>query len=165
MKKEQSNIAYIDAANLYNGIVSQKWKLDYKRFRIWLSEKYGVKLAYLFIGLVPKNKNLYTKLQEDGYTLVYKEVIYDGAGKPKGNCDADMVLSATRDYYENKFGKAVIVTSDGDYASLIKFLNDGGKLETVLSPAVEKKCSILIKRTGVPITYLNQVKNRLVARP
>ena len=164
MKKEQSNIAYIDAANLYNGIVSQKWKLDYKRFRIWLSEKYGVKLAYLFIGLVPKNKNLYTKLQEDGYTLVYKEVIYDGAGKPKGNCDADLVLSATRDYYENKFGKAIIVTSDGDYASLIKFLNDGGKLETVLSPAVEKKCSILIKRTGVSITYLNQVKDRLVAK-
>ncbi len=103
MKREQSNIAYIDAANLHKGIGSQKWKLDYKRFRIWLSEKYGVRLAYLFIGMMPENKNLYTRLQESGYTLVFKEVIYDGDGKPKGNCDADLVLATTRDYYENKF--------------------------------------------------------------
>jgi hypothetical protein len=99
MIPKDNNFAYIDGANLHNGVNSLGWELDYKKFRVWLSEKYGVKTAYLFIGLIPKYKELYKHLQESGFTLVFKEVVYDGDGKPKGNCDADMVLQATRDAY------------------------------------------------------------------
>ncbi|MBU4369957.1 hypothetical protein KKG58_04350 [Patescibacteria group bacterium] len=91
MKKQENNYAYIDGANLHKGIKELGWKLDYKRFRIWLSEKYGVVRAYIFIGLISKYKDLYTYLQESGFTLIFKEVVYDGSGKPKGNCDADLV--------------------------------------------------------------------------
>ncbi len=159
--KEKNNIAYIDAANLYNGIKSLGWELDYARFRIWLSEKYLVKRAYLFIGLVPKYNDLYTHLQEAGFTLVFKETTYDGEGKIKGNCDADLVLQATRDFYENNLEKAIITASDGDYSGLVKFLNEKNKIMVILSPANEKKCSILLKRTGVPITYLNDKRSIL----
>lgn len=159
--KEKNNIAYIDADNLYNGIRSLGWEFDYARFRIWLSEKYLVKRAYLFIGLVPKYKDLYTHLQEAGFTLVFKETTYDGEGNIKGNCDADLVLQATRDYYENNLEKAIITASDGDYAGLVKFLNEKNKIMVILSPANEKKCSILLKRTGVPITYLNDKRSIL----
>ncbi len=151
----KNNIAYIDAANLHNGIESLGWELDYSRFRVWLTEKYLVERAYLFIGLVSKYKDLYAYLQEAGFTLIFKETTYDGEGKVKGNCDADLVLQAARDYYEKKFETAIIVTSDGDYASLVKFLNDKKKIRAVLSPASEKKCSVLLKRTDVPIIYLN----------
>lgn len=154
-KSAGKNFAFIDAANLHKGIKNLNWRLDYRRFRIWLTEKYSVSTAYLFIGLIPKYKDIYTALQEAGFTLVYKEVVYDGAGKAKGNCDADLVLKAAQDAYENVFTKAVIVTSDGDYAGLIKFLLEKDKLEIVLSPAMVKKCSILIKRTGAKISYLN----------
>ena len=158
-KGGNNNIAYIDGANLYNGIKSLGWELDYIRFRNWLAEKYLVKRAYLFIGLVPKYKDLYTHLQEAGFTLIFKETTYDGEGKIKGNCDADLVLRATRDYYENNFNKAIIVTSDGDYSSLVKFLDEEkNKIRIILSPANEEKCSILLKRTNVPITYLNDKK-------
>ncbi|OGZ03590.1 MAG: hypothetical protein A2430_00135 [Candidatus Liptonbacteria bacterium RIFOXYC1_FULL_36_8] len=155
---KENNFAYIDGANLHKGIESLGWNLDYKKFRVWLSEKYSVKVAYLFIGLMPKNKELYKYLQESGFTLVFKEVIYDGGGKPKGNCDADLVLQTTRDAYENKFNKAVIVSSDGDYAGLVNFLINKEKILTVLSPSNEKKCSILLKRTGVKISYLKDQK-------
>jgi len=90
--KESNNFAYIDGANLDKAIKELGWALDYKRFRVWLSEKYKVKKAYIFIGLISKYKNLYTYLQESGFTLIFKEVIYDGTGKPKGNCDANLVL-------------------------------------------------------------------------
>ena len=92
MEKNKNNFAYIDGANLHKGVKSSDWRLDYKRFRIWLSEKYGVKNAYIFIGLIPKYKDLYAYLQECGFILIFKEVIYDGDGKAKGNCDADLVL-------------------------------------------------------------------------
>ena len=161
MKNKSNNFAYIDGANLYRGVEGLGWKLDYRRLRVWLSEKYGIKNAYIFIGLIPKYKELYKYLQECGFTLIFKEVVYDGDGKPKGNCDADLVLQATRDAYENKFDKAIIVSSDGDYASLIKFLKERGKLKAILSPHIQNLCSILLKRTGVPIAYLNDQKRIL----
>ncbi|TSC56014.1 MAG: Uncharacterized protein Greene071421_33 [Parcubacteria group bacterium Greene0714_21] len=163
MNLKEKNFAYIDGANLYKGVASLGWKLDYKRFRVWLSEKYGVRTAYLFIGLIPKYKELYKHLQESGFTLVFKEVVYDGDGKPKGNCDADLVLQATRDAYENKFEGAVIIASDGDYAGLVKFLLEKHKFLAILSPSNEKRCSILLKRTGARIAYINDQRSILGA--
>jgi len=159
MKK--NNFAYIDGANLDKALNDLGWVLDYKRFRVWLSEKYGVERAYIFIGMVPKYKNLYRYLQEAGFTLIFKEVIYDGTGKPKGNCDADFVLQTVCDVYENNFNKAVIVSSDGDYSSLVKFLMERNKLEVILSPSNQKKCSILLKRTNAKISYINDQKSIL----
>jgi len=161
MKRNETNFAYIDGANLYRGVESLRWQLDYKRFRVWLSEKYRVRTAYLFIGLIPKYKELYKYLQESGFTLIFKEVVYDGDGKPKGNCDADLVLQATRDAYENKFDKALLVSSDGDYAGLIAFLIEKQKFSAVLSPHSQDKCSILIKRTGAKIAYINEQQSIL----
>ena len=160
----KNNFAYIDAANLHKGVESLGWSLDYKRFRIWLRDKYGIAQAYIFIGLVPKYKDLYTSLQEAGFTLVFKEITYDGEGKVKGNCDADLVLKATRDAYENSFEKAILISSDGDYAGLVKFLLEKDKFLAVISPAVAVKCSILLKRTGVKISYLNDQESILRAQ-
>ncbi|OGZ26772.1 MAG: hypothetical protein A2365_01715 [Candidatus Nealsonbacteria bacterium RIFOXYB1_FULL_40_15] len=161
--KEKNNFAYIDGANLNNALKELGWDLDYKKFRIWLSDKYRVEKAYIFIGLIPKYKNLYKYLQEAGFTLIFKEVIYDGTGKPKGNCDADLVLQAVCDTYENESDKAVIVTSDGDYSSLVKFLMKKSKLIAILSPSSPKKCSILLKRTNAKISYINDQKDNLKA--
>ena len=74
MKNKVKNYAFIDSNNLYLGISSdiingkgQKiysgWKLDYKRFRIYLKDKYGIEKAFLFIGFKPGNQAMYTKLQ------------------------------------------------------------------------------------------------------
>ncbi len=153
--------AYIDGANLHKGIHAQGWTLDYVRFRVWLKEKYGVSEAYLFIGLIPKYKRLYEDLQRAGFLLVFKEVVYDEMGKPKGNCDADLVVRVMSDHFQLVCEQAVLVTSDGDYASLVSFLKDRSALRVVLSPANEKKCSILLKRTGASITFLTSVQSHV----
>jgi len=160
MKKE-NNIAYIDGANLHNGIRTLGFELDYKKFRIWLKDKFNISTAYIFLGNIQKYNNLYTHLQENGFILIFKEVIYDNNGKPKGNCDADLVLKVTQDYYENNFNKTLLISSDGDYASLVSFLISKDKILGVLSPANQKKCSILIKRTSVKIFYINDQRNIL----
>jgi len=157
----KNNVAYIDGANLHKAANQLDWKLDYARLRVWLTEKYGVKQAYLFLGLIPKFKNLYTYLQEIGFTLVFKEVTYYSEGKVKGNCDAELIVRAMRDAYENIHEKVVLVASDGDYAVLVSFLIEKQKFETVLSPAPSKKCSILLKRTGAKIAYINDQRSIL----
>ncbi|MEK7638110.1 MAG: NYN domain-containing protein [Patescibacteria group bacterium] len=161
MQQPTNNYAFIDGANLHKAMGDVGWDLDYRKLRIWLTEKYGVGRAYIFIGLIAKYKDLYTHLQEAGFTLVFKEVVYDGAGKPKGNCDADLVLQAVRDAYGGVFEKAVIVSSDGDYAGLVKFLQERKQLSCILSPSIERKCSILLKRTNARIAYLSNQRGIL----
>ncbi len=161
MKLEANIIAYIDGANLHKGVESLKWKLDYRRFRSWIRQKFNVTDAYIFIGLMPKHANLYTSLQSAGYKLIFKEVVYDGDGNAKGNCDADLVLRAMRDYYENAPTAVVLVSSDGDYTPLVRFWLEKMVHCTILSPAPIQKCSILLKKTGVPIVYLEEVKHKL----
>ncbi len=70
-------------------------------------------------------------------------------------------MQASADLYEGDLNKAIIVASDGDYAPLIKVLVVKNKLKTLLSPAPPKQCSVLLKRTGAPIAYINDQKSLL----
>lgn len=153
-EKPKINIAYIDAANLDKALKSLHWLLDYHKFRVWLKEKYQVEKAYIFIGLIEKYKNLYNYFQESGFLLVFKDVLYQD-GKTKGNCDSDLLMKAATDFYEGELKKAVLVASDGDYAPLVKTLQEKNSISVILSPATAEKCSILLKRTNIPIAYIN----------
>lgn len=161
MIKPENNYAFIDSQNLNMGIRELGWLLDYKKFRVYLKEKYGVAVAYLFIGYIPENNNMYTSLQKAGFILKFKPVLPNKEGLHKGNVDADLVLQAMIDFFENKFGKAVIVTSDGDFYSLVKYFYDHGQLKAVISPHY-KTCSTLLKKTAKEkIIFIDNLKNKL----
>jgi hypothetical protein len=157
VKSTSQVFAYIDGANLYSGTRADGWMIDYGRFMKWLRDKHKVTSAYLFIGMIAANSELYKSLQEVGFVLVFKPTVMDKDGRVKGNCDADMVLHIVSDAYEKKFDSAVVVTSDGDFYSTVNFLLKQNNLALLLSPS--KNCSILLKRTNAKITYLNDVKN------
>ena len=153
-----NNFAFIDGANLHKGVLEYEWDLDYSRFLKMLEERYSVKKTYLFIGFIKKYEKLYFELERMGYILVFKETIGDGKGSIKGNCDSELVLTAVSNFYENKFDKAVLVSGDGDFRCLVDFFLERGKMERVIAPN-PKKCSIFLKRTGVKMTFLNDLKN------
>ncbi|MGB7957875.1 MAG: hypothetical protein WCF77_03495 [Minisyncoccia bacterium] len=67
MRHTENNYAFIDGQNLHLGIKKMGWKLDYKKFRIYLKEKYNVSRAYFFIGFIPSNQKLYDYLMESGF--------------------------------------------------------------------------------------------------
>lgn len=91
--------------------------------------------------------------------MVFKPVLQAKAGEPKGNIDADLVLKAMTEY--NNYERAVIVTSDGDFYSLVEYLYKNGKLETVLSPN-SAKCSALLKKTAKErIHFLDSLRGKL----
>lgn len=159
MLKKENNYAFIDSQNLNLGIRKLGWKLDYKRFRVHLAETYAVKKAYLFIGFVALNQSLYDRLQESGFILKFKPTIPDANGKIKGNVDADIVLRAVVEMGE--YDKAIIVSSDGDFYSLVKYLYDESKLAVVLSPD-EKHCSSLLLQTAKEkIYFMNNLRGKL----
>lgn len=159
MTKKVKNYAFIDAQNLYMAIDQSGWKLDYKRFRVYLKEHHNVEKAYMFMGFKPEEQQMYNALQDAGYNLVFKPILELRSGKVKGNCDAELVLQAMIDYPD--YYRAVIVSGDGDFYCLIKYLQEKGKLKTVLVPSAEN-CSALIRRiVKGDITLVSDLKKRL----
>ncbi len=154
-----SNYAFIDSQNLNLGILELGWKLDFRRFRIYFKEKYAVTKAYLFLGYIPDNKNLYDSLNQAGYQLIFKPVVKDRKGKVKGNVDAELVLWAMIDY--NRYQKAVIVTGDGDFYCLIDYLYKQGKLLKLLIPNADKYSRLLNFFAPNKLDFMNNLKNKL----
>jgi uncharacterized LabA/DUF88 family protein len=159
MQHKENNYAFIDAQNTYRGIESLGWSMDWFRFRVYLKEKYSVTTAYMFLGYVPTNDALYELLQKAGFILKFKPVIPDGAGKPKGNVDADMVLQTMID--TSLYDKAVIISSDGDFYSLVRYLYQRDKLKIVLSPYIEACSSLLKKEAKEKIVYMDNLRMKI----
>jgi uncharacterized LabA/DUF88 family protein len=162
MKQPSDNFAYIDSQNLHLGMQRDLgWDLDYKKFRIYLHEKYHIAKVYMFLGYLPDNKIMYQRLQEYGYILSFKPVLINKDGEVKGNVDADLVLQVMRDYMDHEFDQALIVTSDGDFYCLVEYLYKRNKLLKVMSPYI-KTCSILLKkRAKEKIVFMNNLKKKL----
>ena len=134
MKKE-TVYAFIDSQNLNLGVRSQGWKLDWRKFRQYLRNKYSVIKAYLFIGQVAGNESLYAFLQECGYILIFKPTLEHRIKDKiivKGNVDAELVLH-TMIQYKN-YDKVLIVSGDGDFYCLVEYLAKNKKLLKVLAP-------------------------------
>lgn len=110
---------------------------------------------------MPKHQPLYEHLKRCGFELVFKEVD-PRSPEPKGNVDVDLTLGAVgeMDAYDN----ALLITSDGDFGSLVRFLTKRDKFGTVISPSA-RKCSHLLKKAAAKrITYLSNVRSKVEAK-
>lgn len=165
MLNKPKNYAFIDSQNLNLGTKSAGWSLDFRKFRLYLKNKYGVERAYLFIGQVEGNESLYDSLQEMGYHLILKPTTqYKVNGKVtvKGNVDAELVLYAAAKAYK-KYDKAVIVSGDGDFYCLVEYLSEKDKLLHVMVP--NDKYSKLLRKYTKSIVRINQLRTKLEYLP
>jgi len=158
MQHLQNNFAFIDGQNLYLSIRELGWKLDYKRFRVYLREKYGVEKAYMFMGFLPENRELYNFLQTVDFVLVFKPVLQSAERGVKGNCDAELVLQAMIDF--GAYKQAVLVTGDGDFYCLVKYLDKSNKLLKVLAPSSQNCSSLLTKVAGKKISFVSDLRQK-----
>ena len=175
--------AFIDSQNLNLGIQRMGWKLDWRRFRKYLADKYHVTHAYMFIGYMSENESMYEYMHELGFLVVLKPTIDVKAinqttptgntaepakakkdkdaedQKPvvKGNVDAELVLYAMKELPH--YDKAIIVSGDGDFFSLVEYLNDQGKLANILTP--NWQYSSLLKSFEPFIVRLDQQRRQL----
>jgi uncharacterized LabA/DUF88 family protein len=171
MDKKENNFAFIDSQNLNLGVSNdilnkgsvlyEGWKIDMRKFRIYLKDKYEVSKIFLFIGYVPGNQQMYSFFQDAGYICVFKPTL-ELKEKTKGNVDAELVLHAMIEYAN--YDKAVIVSGDGDFYCLVEYLILNNKLKKVLAP--NKFCySSLFKRLSKEnnqiIAFINNLKDKI----
>lgn len=188
-KKPERVFAFIDSQNLNLGVQKAGFKMDWRKFRQWLSDQYDVSKAYMFIGYVPEFESLYQQMHDAGYMVVLKPTfdmtkpyleksysrldgmqgkgeqrteahkeyiegaaqsltphsakstgsISGSAAEPdsaarmtKGNIDADLVLWAMKEM--SNYEKAIIVSGDGDFYTLIEYLEGKKRLKKLLTP-------------------------------
>ena len=158
MTKTQNNYAFIDSQNLNLSIREQGWVLDFRKFRLYLSRKYGITKAFSFIGYVWENQALYTNLQKDGYILVFKPTLKLPDGRSKGNVDAELVLHTMIEY--PNYDKALIVTGDGDFYCLVEYLLRMDKLLKLMIPN-KGKYSSLFRKMMPHIVFMNNLRKML----
>lgn len=165
--------AFIDSQNLNLGTrkdiykgkkrMYEGWKLDFNKFKRYLSDKFRVKKAFLFIGYIKQNDKMYRRLRSYGYDLVFKPTIRDDQGKAKGNVDAELVLHAAKIQYD-KYDKAVIVSGDGDFYCLHEFLAKNKKLFKIIIPN-RKSESSLLKPFQIYKVFLIRDKDKVELKP
>ena len=174
---KNNNYAFIDSQNLNLGVQNAGFKIDWRKFRRFLTNDYGVEKAYMFIGYIEANENLYEYMHELGYLVVLKPTIDIKITEEeqnnnqtheltinkqniKGNIDADLVLQVMKEL--NNFNQAVIVSGDGDFYSLIEYLIQINKLKNLMTP--NWKSSTLLKPFEEYIVRLDKYKQKLAYR-
>lgn len=106
---------------------------------------------------MPTNQPLYQRLRSFGYELQFKPVVQGKGHDPKGNVEADLVLKAMIEV--PNFDNAVIVTGDGDYYSLIDYLDTQQKLFAVIAPNRRFCSRLLRKSSGGALRYVEDVRH------
>lgn len=184
--KKPTTYAFIDSQNLNLGTQRMGWKLDWRKFRKFLLDEYNVSNAYMFIGYMAENEQLYEYMYELGFLIVLKPTLdittihpeeesaealaaqtsdqkakkeADDKEKPavKGNIDADLVLYAMKEF--PNYDKAIIVSGDGDFFGLAEYLEQQGKLANILTP--NWQYSSLLKGFESKIVRLDQLRRQL----
>jgi uncharacterized LabA/DUF88 family protein len=174
-KKLPETYAFIDSQNLNLGSQRMGWKVDWRRFRQFLKDEYGVTKAYMFIGYMAENESLYEYMHELGFLVVLKPTVdvsqslegvqkaeatpVDDKDKPiiKGNVDAELVLYAMKEL--PNYERAIIVSGDGDFFSLAEYLDEQGKLAHIMTP--NWQYSSLLKAFESKIIRLDQLRRKL----
>ena len=145
MKKER-NIAFIDAQNLHLWTQSDNWRIDFKRFRVYLQEKFQVEEAYFFLWFLDEdNDKLYENIQKAGFIVIFREHNAHMKWKKKWNVDVDIVFEIMKRIIDKEdFNKILLASGDGDYIKLVKYLIQKDLLKKILFP--NKMFSSLYKK-------------------
>ncbi len=113
---------------------------DLEKYLVDLIKEKGDKLTEAELKLLDrhlKRVRFYIKIEKFGYNLILKPVktFYDAEGLPirKANCDVDMAFYLMRD--RNSFERTLILSGDGDFLPVLKFLKENKKEVLVLARA------------------------------
>ena len=139
----------VEKALYFGGVEIYDFKLDYLKNETVLIEELekhlvarikerGEKLndaELLLISRHLQRVRFYLKLQKFGYEMHLKPVkMYeqeDGTTRRKANCDVEMCFYLMKE--ENNFERVIVLSGDGDFLPVLKYLKDGGKEVIILA--------------------------------
>lgn len=165
---EKNNLCFIDGQNLYIGtkLEEDPWIIDFKKLRKYLKKKYKIKIAYYYIGYKSNsNQDIYNKLKNYNYVIVFKNHSSSMTSKKKGNIDCDIIFDIMKKICEKEvFDKIILISGDGDYIKLVDYLIEKNKFEKILFPNRKYASSLYRKLGGKYFDYLYKIKSKLIKK-
>ncbi len=123
-----------------------------------------VSKTFVFMGLIPSNHLIYDQLRNFGYTIIFKPTIGyidNGIRTYKGNVDVDLAVYAAAIEFGN-YDKAIILSSDGDFLCLLRYLESKNKLHSLMVPG--PNYSKLLEEFSGKIVRLYKLRDSLELR-
>ena len=135
--------------HFFGGVEIHKFPFDYlvhdtvpihdlEKYLVDLIKTNGAEMTEAKLALLDrhlKRVRFYLRIYEFGFNLVLKPVktFYDEDGSPvrKANCDVDMAFYLMRD--RKAFDRAIILSGDGDFLPVLKYLRENKKEILILS--------------------------------
>ncbi|OIO65025.1 hypothetical protein AUJ30_01605 [Candidatus Wolfebacteria bacterium CG1_02_39_135] len=109
-----------------------------ERYLVGIVKNEGNKLneaELILIGRHLRRIRFYLRLKNFGYELHLKPVkLYeqeDGTTRRKANCDVDMAFYLMKE--KDNFDRAIVLSGDGDFLPVLKYLRDIGKEMIILA--------------------------------
>lgn len=139
----------ITKALYFGGVETHKFPFDYlinftvpidelEKYLVQIIDNKGEKMNEAYILLLARHLQrvrFYLKLQKFGYELYLKPVkLYeqeDGITRRKANCDVDMAFYLMKE--KDSFDRVIILSGDGDFLPVLKYLKEQGKEVIVLA--------------------------------
>jgi uncharacterized LabA/DUF88 family protein len=139
----------ISKALYFGGVEIHKFNFDYfknetvpiselKQYLLDEIKKHGDKMneaELLLLGRHLQRVSFYLKLEQFGYELHLKPVkLYnqeDGTAKRKANCDVELAFYLMKE--KDNFDKVVILSGDGDFLPVLKYLKNQRKEIIILA--------------------------------
>ena len=120
---------------------------------------------HIFFGAVDEeNQDIYELIQEAGFILMFRERSRSMLGKKKENADTDIVFSVMSKIADGeKFEQVVLVSGDGDYFKMVRYLVEKERFCKLLSPNRHSTSSLYRVFTPKYVDFLDNkgVKNKI----
>ncbi|MFA6485742.1 MAG: NYN domain-containing protein [Candidatus Magasanikbacteria bacterium] len=132
---------FIDSANIYFSQKTMGWRVDFKKLLEYFKRETNL-YRIGFYGAInpdnPKERKFHDFLEIIGYVVRHKEIKFikdekDGerGGHHKGNVDVDIAIDAV--HFRDSYDTFILLSGDGDFESLIKYLKSFNKRCIVIS--------------------------------
>jgi len=152
------NIAFIDGQNLTQSL---EWNIDYKKFKIFLKDKYKISEIYYFLWYKNDQSKLYENLQKAGFILIFNQKWENLKSNKKWNIDTNLVFQAMKKFSEKEFDKFLLVSWDWDFKNMVDYFIEKNKFIKILFPNKKNYSSLYNSLTNKFFYFLDWAKNTL----
>jgi uncharacterized LabA/DUF88 family protein len=180
MKKPNAYIC-IDASNFHYYSIKAGWQIDWSKFKSYCEKRYNSLAFFYYEGIPSKSQyfdihpehslkdfiqakksklNYFKFLKTLSFRVRHKPVarVYDNtAGIFKHKCNFDVELTIdTLDGIEN-YDVFILLSGDGDFVKLIKYLKGKRKKTVVIAPS--DRFSDNLEKAANQVIYLEDIKS------
>jgi len=146
---------FIDASNIYFSQKTLGWRIDFKKLFDYFKSKCNLVRISYYSSINPENikeRKFHDFLEITGYVVKHKEIKFiknpeenKYGGHHKGNIDVELTIDAV--HLKNLYDSFILLSGDGDFASLIKFLK-----------SFNKYCIVISTRDHISIELIREAK-------